>query len=206
MFGRFKSNTFRIAWRQARRCLLTLFIFPLGSAMAIEEPKYQVLAAEGPFEQRLYTGYLIAETELPGDFDSASRAGFRRVAGYIFGDNQASSGESRKIAMTAPVTVEPKSDGWRLHFVMPSSESLETLPKPNNPSVKIRRVPEHRMASVRFSGWTTESAVAEETAKLRAWIKTNGMVESGPPQVARYNDPFTLPWRRRNEILIPLGP
>jgi hypothetical protein len=62
------------------------------------------------------------------------------------------------------------------------------------------------MASVRFSGWTTESAVAEETAKLRAWIKTNGMVESGPPQVARYNDPFTLPWRRRNEILIPLGP
>jgi len=26
------------------------------------------------------------------------------------------------------------------------------------------------------------------------------------PQVARYNDPFTLPWRRRNEILIPVTP
>jgi hypothetical protein len=26
------------------------------------------------------------------------------------------------------------------------------------------------------------------------------------PQVARYNDPFTLPWRRRNEILISVAP
>jgi len=86
MSRKFKSETFRIAWRQGIRCLLTLLILPLGSAMAIEEPKYQVLSAEGPFEHRLYSGYLIAETELPGDFDSASRAGFRRVAGYIFGD------------------------------------------------------------------------------------------------------------------------
>lgn len=186
--------------------LLALFISPLGDAMAVEEPKYEVISAEGPFEHRRYAGYLIAETELSGDFDVASRTGFRRVAGYIFGDNQAPSGESRKIAMTAPVTVEPKRDGWRLHFVMPSEESLETLPKPNNPNVKIRRVPEHQMASVRFSGWTTESAVQEQTEKLRAWMKTSGLVEGGAPQVARYNDPFTLPWRRRNEILIPLKP
>jgi hypothetical protein len=184
--------------------VLGLFIFTLGAAMSIEEPKYQVLVAEGPFEHRLYKGFVVAETELVGDFDSASRTGFRRVAGYIFGDNLAPTGESRKIAMTAPVTVEPKEAGWRLHFVMPSQEGLSTLPKPNNPDVKIREVPAHEVASVRFSGWTTEATINEWTEKLREWIKARRLVEQGPAQVARYNDPFTLPWRRRNEILIPV--
>jgi hypothetical protein len=184
--------------------VLGLFIFTLGAAMSIEEPKYQVLVAEGPFEHRLYKGFVVAETELVGDFDSASRTGFRRVAGYIFGDNLAPTGESRKIAMTAPVTVEPKEAGWRLHFVMPSQEGLSTLPKPNNPDVKIREVPAHEVVSVRFSGWTTEATINEQTEKLREWIKARGLVEQGPAQVARYNDPFTLPWRRRNEILIPV--
>ena len=183
---------------------LGLFALLLGSAMAIEEPKYQILSSEGPFEHRLYKGFVIAETELSGDFDSASRDGFRRVAGYIFGDNQTASGESRKIAMTAPVTVSPKDQGWRLHFVMPSGEDASTLPKPNNPSVKIRDVPPHQLASVRFSGWTTEAAITERTAELRTWMASKSLVEAGPPQVARYNDPFTLPWRRRNEILIPV--
>lgn len=182
--------------------VLGLFIFPLGAAMAIEEPKYQVLLAEGPFDHRLYKAFVVAETELVGDFDSASRTGFRRVAGYIFGDNLAPTGESRKITMTAPVTVEPKEEGWRLHFVMPSQEGLTTLPKPNNPEVKIREVPAHEVAAVRFSGWTTEAAIKEQTAKLREWMKARGLDEQGPAQVARYNDPFTLPWRRRNEILI----
>ncbi|MDP4741113.1 MAG: heme-binding protein, partial [Burkholderiaceae bacterium] len=149
--------------------------------MAIEEPKYEVLLTDGPFEHRLYAGFVVAETELSGDFDSASRNGFRRVAGYIFGGNQADSGDSRKIAMTAPVTVEPKDDGWRLHFVMPSSEDIASLPKPTDPSVKIRKVPPHEAASVRFSGWTTESAVADQTAKLRAWLEARGLVEKGPP-------------------------
>jgi hypothetical protein len=183
---------------------LGLFALLLGSAMAIEEPKYQILSSEGPFEHRLYKGFVVAETELSGDFDSASRNGFRRVAGYIFGDNLAESGESRKIAMTAPVTVEPKEEGWRLHFVMPSQEGLASLPRPNNPDVRIREVPAHEVASVRFSGWTTEAAITEKTAKLRAWMASKSLVEAGPPQVARYNDPFTLPWRRRNEILIPV--
>ena len=59
--------------------------------------------------------------------DAASNKGFRLIADFIFGNNQisdASTGEkiamtapvtvepqSAKISMTAPVTVEPQSDG-----------------------------------------------------------------------------------------------
>jgi hypothetical protein len=170
--------------------------------MAVEEAPYRVLVSEPPFEQRHYPSFVVAETELPGDFDSASRTGFRRVAAYIFGENSVDAGSSRKIAMTAPVTVTPIPSGWRLHFVMPSQEKLETLPKPNNSQVAIRRVDDHEMVSVRFSGWATASAIKENTDRLTEWALSRKLTLVGTPQVARYNDPFTLPWRRRNEILI----
>ncbi len=187
------------AWLLACVC-----VFVFSPAMAIEEPSFRVLNSDPPFEHRLYPGFLVAETQLEGDFDSASRTGFRRIAGYIFGDNQSADGGSRKITMTAPVTVEPIANGWRMHFVMPSEERLDKLPKPNRPDIQLRQITEHAVAVVRFSGWTTQSAIQEQTNRLRAWMSAHGLEASGTPQVARYNDPFTLPWRRRNEIVIPV--
>ena len=181
-----------------------LCFFAFSPVMAIEEPAYLVIKSEPPFEHRLYSGFVIAETQLTGDFDSASRAGFRRIAGYIFGDNQSPAGGNRKITMTAPVTVEPSQNGWRMHFVMPSDESLDSLPKPTHPEIGLRHIAAHAVAAVRFSGWTTESSIREQTGKLKAWISEQRLEAIGTPQIARYNDPFTLPWRRRNEILIPV--
>lgn len=172
--------------------------------MAVEEPSYRVLLAESPFEHRLYTEFVVAETELTGDFDTASRNGFRRIASYIFGENALATGESKKIAMTAPVTVEENGNGWRLHFVMPATEKINTLPKPKNAEVRLRRIPEHEMVTVRFSGWTTRAAIQQQTEQLTAWAAKKNLRIAGSAQVARYDDPFTLPWRRRNEILIPI--
>jgi hypothetical protein len=195
------------AWRAAWRGFLALMLSLLGSAaMAIEEPAFSVLIDDKPYELRRYEGYVVAETLVSGDFDSASRAGFRRIAGYIFGDNQAASGTQRNIAMTAPVTVEPQDNAWRLHFVMPSAESLATLPKPNNPEVRLRTVEPHFVASIRFSGFTTASSIEAQTRLLQSWITKQKLEAIGQAQVARYNDPFTLPWNRRNEILIPVKP
>jgi hypothetical protein len=188
-----------------------------ASAMAVEEPAFRVERGEEPFQLREYPGFVVAETFVQGDFDSAGRTGFRRIAGYIFGKNVSAGGDATKIAMTAPVTMEPASEriamtapvtaeatgeGWRVHFVMPASYTLAKLPQPLDPEVKLREVPPHRMAAVTFSGWTTRTSIAENTARLQAWIGRLGLRPSGTPQVARYNDPFTLPWNRRNEILI----
>ena len=182
--------------------VIYLFFFFSKAAMAVEEAPYSVLVSEPPFEQRHYPSFVVAETELPGDFDAASRTGFRRVAAYIFGENTGETGSSRKIAMTAPVTVTPIPTGWRLHFVMPSQEKLDTLPKPVNSQVALRRVDDHDMVSIRFSGWATAAAIKENTQRLTEWALSRQLTLVGTPQVARYNDPFTLPWRRRNEILI----
>jgi DNA gyrase inhibitor GyrI len=62
------------------------------------------------------------------------------------------------------------------------------------------------VASVRFNGFTTQASVAKQTERLKAWAKTKNLKLSPTAQVARYDDPFTLPWNRRNEILIDLLP
>jgi hypothetical protein len=175
------------------------------SAMAVAEPPFKIERQDGDFELRDYPGFTVAETRVEGNFDAASRAGFRRVAGYIFGGNQGADGSPVKISMTAPVTVEPVGqEAWRLHFVMPDDARLNGLPRPADPNVTLREVPRHRMAVVRFGGFTTESAINENTQRLREWLTAQGLIAAGEAQVARYNDPFTLPWNRRNEIMIPV--
>ena len=94
-----------------RHLLLTGLLLCQQAAMAIEEPAFKVISKSGSFEIRQYAAMLVAETMVEGDMDEASNRGFRRIADYIFGNNQAAQGgTSAKIAMTAPVTVEPQSE------------------------------------------------------------------------------------------------
>ena len=183
-----------------------LFLGLIGPSMAqgVSEPPYTLVKNEPPFEVRDYGVLTVAETVIDGDFDVAGSLGFRRVAGYIFGKNQNAKGESEKIAMTAPVTMEAQNQQWRLQFVMPQGMALGTLPKPVDASVQLRELPGQRMAAVRFIGLTTATSIEHQTQLLKDWLGRNNLAFDDRPQVARYNDPFTLPWNRRNEILIPL--
>ena len=183
-----------------------LFLGLIGPSMAqgVSEPPYTLVKNEPPFEVRDYGVLTVAETVIDGDFDVAGSLGFRRVAGYIFGKNQNAKGESEKIAMTAPVTMEAQNQQWRMHFVMPQGMALSSLPKPVDASVQLRELPAQRMAAVRFSGLTTAASIERQTQLLKDWLTRNNLEFEDRPQLARYNDPFTLPWNRRNEILIPL--
>jgi hypothetical protein len=95
---------------------LSVFAIMIGEpAMAIEEPEFVVELKSDRFEIRQYRPIIVAETFVDGDLDAASSTGFRRIAAYIFGENQIASvreaqgavSTNEKIAMTAPVTVEP---------------------------------------------------------------------------------------------------
>jgi len=219
------------------------FVFLLNAhmslAMAIEEPKFETLKKEDPFEVRRYAPYLVAETFVQAGMDGASNQGFRRIADFIFGNNQTPAGGSvgadtgivagavtggvtgssnkppekvsSKIAMTAPVVVEPlqdidqpmlNSEQWRVFFVMPSEYSEATLPKPNNPDVKIRSVPTKYYAVFNYSGFNGTGKIQEYSDQLMQWVVKNHLKALGAPKLARYNPPWTLPMFRRNEILI----
>ena len=66
----------------------------------VEHWKYGVVAQDGAIEIRDYPALVVAEITRRGDRNSAVRAGFGPLAGYIFAKNRV--GES--ISMTAPVT------------------------------------------------------------------------------------------------------
>ncbi|MBD1390778.1 heme-binding protein [Neiella sp. HB171785] len=185
--------------------------------MAIEQPSYQVLKSEDDFELRQYNSMIVAQSQVRGAMDDASGDGFRAVADFIFGNNTAASGGSEEISMTAPVLIAPSDNGqqlnsaaamndergkWVVGFVMPSQFTLDTLPSPNSDKVVIEPVPERNVAVVTFSGFTGEEKVAAKTQQLLSWMRLQGLTPQSAATLARYNPPWTLPFLRRNEVMI----
>ena len=199
----------------------SLILLP-GVAMATEEPEYTILNQVDDFELRRYDPQIVAQTWVTGDQKQAGNKGFRILADYIFGNNTAPSGESSKIsmttpvkmqsqtgisakiAMTAPVAMQENEGKWRVRFVMPSQYTMQTLPKPNNSEVSIIEVPAKTYGVIKFSGLVGEEKVATKTAQLKEWMQNLNVV--GTPEMARYNPPWTLPFMRRNEIMIEYQP
>ena len=208
------------------RLALLVGLLWMQSAMAIEEPHYDVRISQGPFELRHYAPTLVAETVVDGDMDAASGKGFRLIADYIFGNNRAAGSQqaakiamtapvtmepqSSKMAMTAPVTIEPQSGNtamaeatqWRIHFVMPSQYTLANIPKPNNSAVTLRELPRKHFVVYRYSGFNTLARVQEKTNDALAWAQQQSLKVVGTPQLSRYDPPWTLPMFRRNEIMV----
>jgi SOUL heme-binding protein len=182
----------------------------------VEQPKYQLISSEGPFEVRSYGAMLAAEAEVKGERTAAIQDGFRLIAAYIFGANKPKSQiamtapvqqQSREtIAMTAPVTQQLGGEGWTVRFIMPSSSTLATLPEPDDDRVKLRPVSAKRFIVIRFSGTAQDTAVQENTDSLRRFASEHDFKTVGEPLLAFYNPPWTLPFFRRNEIMLELAP
>lgn len=159
-------------------------------------PNFTVSVTDGPFELRRYDSHVVAELEVDGSRGSAIRQGFQGLAGYIFGKNAS----SEKISMTAPVTQTASADGWRVQFMMPRSHGIDALPRPNNDRIAIRETEPETQAVIGFSGLWSDQKLRKKTQELKAWVASKGLKTVGDPRYYFYNDPFTLPWRRRNEV------
>ena len=188
-----------------------------------EQPAYAVVSAHDGYELRLYEPFLVAETRVSGDFRPAGSEAFRRLAGYIFGDNV----PGERMAMTAPVLSQPAAGvkmsmtvpvlsqrddtragdpGWTYRFVMERRYNLDTLPGPNDSRVELREVPARWVAARRFSGRWTAERIARQEQSLLAGLAADGIVALGMPELARYNGPMTPRFMRRNEILVDVAP
>lgn len=195
-----------------------LYALTTGLAMAYEEPEFEQLQTTEDYEVRRYADYIVAEVDVAADtMGDAGNDAFRVLAGYIFGKNE----PGEKMSMTAPVESRPSQSGLRMNmtapvesratrdgnaytyaFVMERQYTLETLPKPLDPRIRLTVRPSRVMAVRRYSGsWSEKNYRKNETALFDA-LQAAEVRTIGVPELARYNSPFTPWFLRRNEVMI----
>lgn len=175
-----------------------------------ETPIYTIEQSVDGAELRAYEPHMLAVVTVSGNRDSALNRGFQVLANYIFGGNSSASkvamtapvsqSQSETIAMTAPATQTGEGGLWTVTFMMPAQYTEDTLPVPNSEAIRFVRTETERKLVLMFSGRATDSLLAQKTEELRAIAARAGIAISGPPVFAFYDDPFTLPWNRRNEV------
>ena len=99
---------------------------------------------------------MIAKTIIDqGSLDEDNNM-FRKLGGYIFGNND----KNASIPMTAPVITQSTSAGYEMIFFMLSVDSPDQLPRPTNDAVLLETMEIGKAISISFGMWATEARVA----------------------------------------------
>lgn len=185
----------------------------------VEQAEYKILQKKKGYEIRLYPKHIVAQTTVEGDYRTALNNGFRIIAKYIFGGNVmkqsvamtapvvSREGISEKIAMTSPVvakqsTIDNHNGSRIISFGMPRSYTLETLPIPNDPRVKLVEISDEKYAVRKFSWLATEKRIQKFEKELILALSVDRVETLGVVAYAGYDAPWTPPWMRRQEVLV----
>ena len=188
---------------------------PFGVNLGTEQPKYRVLESlGGGVEVREYAKRIAAEVTVDAQSpDQARSEGFNKLAGYIFGNNRQRQSiamtspveinvKGQSIAMTSPVEVNSRGGAMTMRFFMPASFSTADLPQPNDAMIQIIEVSPATVAVLQYSGSTKETVVAAKTVALLERLKYSQWKVAGPSKALFYNPPWTIPFLRRNEVVL----
>lgn len=158
---------------------------------------------------------IVAEVVITGSRKTALAGGFRLLADYIFGNNAVQKSikmtapvqqqSNQKIAMTAPVGQKLVGTAWNISFVMLAHYTVETIAQPNNKKVCLKQIPSQKYAVIRFSGTNSDANIKKRERQLINYLAENAIKNSESPQYAFYNPPWTLPFLRRNEVMLQLN-
>lgn len=165
------------------------------SRSGYESAPYTVLKTEGNFELREYPAMKVVETPMSGSEDGS----FGRLFKFISGGNEA----NQKIAMTTPVFMTGESGTDTMAFVMPAT--LRDIPKPGDPSVKVREMKGGKFAVLRFPGSRNAKTESEALSHLTQWMAAQNLTPIPPPVYGYFDPPWTPVFLRRNEVMLRVG-
>jgi len=178
-----------------------LISFQIYSTMATtksETQPYQILKTEKEYEIRYYPTATVATVAMAArTYKELSATGFRKLASFIFGGNQA----NKNIAMTKPVHMDINDSLSSMSFVMPAEYTKGNLPQPNDSAIKITAKLEEYVAAIRFDGYANDANIKMYTTKLKNALKEKGIEYYGNFRFLGYNAPYRF-WSRRNEIIV----
>ncbi|GMH32413.1 hypothetical protein BSKO_00247 [Bryopsis sp. KO-2023] len=180
-------------------------VLSLSSTPDLETVDYTILKKTSSYEVRRYPSFPVIETNIKDQNSGGyvnpavdgSRA-FQRLAGYIFGQNE---GEE-KMDMTTPVI---STSSGKMQFPIGSKyEGMSSMPTPTSTDVECKDTGGGLYAVAQFDGLALEPDAEREHSKLEKAMVVDGMTPGKDWTLARYNEPFTNPATRRNEVLIPI--
>ena len=188
-----KNNVF-----QMRVIIIIFFLNMLVSEQFYKEPSFDILKKSKNIEVRLYKENIIAKTSVPIEDEKIDNSMFRTLASYIFGENE----RRQRIPMTAPVTTIKNEETYDMIFYMLNVENINELPNPTNPNIEFEKLNLGKCVSISFSWLTNDFRVKYYKKQLKKYVEDNGYTAISPFMLNRYDSPWTLPWNRRNEILV----
>ena len=193
----------REARRRAR--LAASFDEMLERTPKIGTPTFEIVEEQGAFQVRKYDDFAVVRTARQqavsddgvklGEPKMSGAGAFQALAGYIFGKNK----REEKMAMTTPVFTR----AGQMEFVLPETywKDLGKAPAPVS-NVELTYGEGGLVAASYYGGYATKDEVERRSAELVEAIEASDYAVAGETYSAAYNDPFTPPWRRRNEVLV----
>ncbi len=175
--------------------ILSIYILSLiavSSVMAADEVKYTTVSKSKLYEIRKYPDRLVVETET-----SDQNSGFKKLFKYISGNNK----DKKEIKMTTPVTQTEKNGNMTMQFYIPTEFNENNVPNPNNSEVKVLNVKGGFYAAIVYSGRASDGNYNKHKNMLEDQLKKDKISIISKPIRATYNNPFTLPMLRRNEVI-----
>ncbi|XP_074553558.1 heme-binding protein 2-like [Halichoeres trimaculatus] len=165
---------------------------------------YELVCDTGEYEVRKYgAAKWVSTKEKSLTMDLAQMAAFKRLFGYISGENE----RGKKIEMTAPVIVEiPEKNFWeRVNFTMSfllPSEYQQNPPRATNDEVYIHEMPEMQMYVQSYGGWMTSFSDYYHARCLKDVLdEEEAMYGTKYHYGVSYNSPMTL-FNRHNEVWV----
>ncbi|MBP9669723.1 MAG: heme-binding protein [Candidatus Pacebacteria bacterium] len=161
------------------------------------EPQYVISEARDGYEIRDYESFIVAETDVNGDIETALKEGFIVLEDYLTGDNLTLT----TIPLKLPIMQRSDIAGRHVvQVVMPRNYAVAQLPRPNNPEVRLRMIPARTVAVLRFSWWASPARIDEQKRELVEILTLEGIQVAGTPHVAFYEKAMTVPY----EIIVPI--
>jgi len=188
----------------------------------LETPKYEVIVQRPKLglEIRRYEPFTVCSVAMSqprpvhsartdatvADPQMAGARAFGALAGYLFGKNQ----KELSMKMTTPVLTRPQSSDNEkfMSFVLPSDywNNTNLAPQPLQGSgVVLQQDQGGDRAVIMFGGYASKKETAARKEQLRQALAQDEeweAIEGEPVALAQYNDPFTPPWKRLNEVSV----
>lgn len=175
----------------------------VGFTSALEQPDYKVIEQlPGGVEIRQYEARTYASSRVEGTGMEARRQGFRLLFNYITGENKG----DEEISMTVPVATEIEEKEHVMQFFLPSEYNETTAPAPKNPNVSIGTIAPRIEAALEYTGSQSVQRAQQHAILMKQDLENSNWQMKGDIRSMFYNPPFSIPFLRRNEVIVEIKP